>query len=136
MNFKELNLTPGDRIIVPKSQLRVIEHHATYLGQNFQGEHFIVDNIIGEGVRLITADLFFKDVIEITRIERFTGSNYNRKILVIKALNSVGKPYDLINYNCEHFANELSTGNPFSKQLQNAILGFTVVFILGILLSD
>lgn len=124
--IKQYNLLPGDRIVVPKSEIRIVQHHAIYLGQNHQGQYLVAENKIGFGVRLITADEFFKDVIEVTRIERFKGSNYERKFVVQKALSKCGFPYDLINYNCQHFANEVQHGKIESEQVENLFAGMKV----------
>jgi hypothetical protein len=126
MNWKNLNLKQADRIVVPKSGLRIVQHHAIYLGQNYEGQHLIAENKIGFGVRLVTADDFFKDVIEITRIERFKGSNYERKLAVQKALSKCDILYDLINYNCQHFANEVQYGKVESEHVENLFAGVKV----------
>lgn len=126
MNWKLLNLKPADRIVVPKSVTRIVQHHAIYLGQNYEGQHLIAENKIGFGVRLIIADDFFKDVIEITRIERFKGSNYERKLAVKKALSKCGVSYDLINYNCQHFANEIQYNLIKSDQVDGLFEGLKV----------
>lgn len=143
MNWKNLNLKPADRIVVPKSGLRIVQHHAIYLGQNHLEQHLIAENKIGFGVRLVTADDFFKDAIEVTRIERFKGSIYERKLAVQKALNKCGLPYDLINYNCQHFANEVQYSKIESEQVENLFAGmkvaagFLLVFaITGLLTND
>lgn len=132
MNWKLLSLKPADRIVVPKSGLRIVQHHAIYLGQNHQGQHLIAENKIGFGVRLVTAEDFFRDVIEVTRIERFNGSNYERKVTVQKALQRLGQPYQLIDYNCQHFANEVQHGKIESEQVENLFAGIKVaaVFLL------
>lgn len=123
----KLGLMPADRIVVPKSGLRVVQHHAVYLGQNQKGQDLLAENKIGFGVRLITADEFFKDVIEVTRIEKFTGDNYERKIVVRNALHRLGQPYNLINYNCQHFANEVIEGKKESEQVNNFFKGVKAV---------
>jgi len=137
MNWKVLNLKPADRIVVPKSGLRIVQHHVIYLGQNHQGHHLIAENKIGFGVRLVTTEDFFKDVIEVTRIERFKGSNYERKLAVQKALSKCGLPYDLINYNCQHFANEVQYGKAESEQVDSLREGLKiaagVALIIGLL---
>lgn len=69
-------------------------------------------------MRLVTADDFFKDVIEVTRIEKFNGTNYQRKLAVQKALQKLGQPYRLINYNCQHFANEIHHNQIKSDQVK------------------
>lgn len=132
MKWRELNLKPADRIVVPKSDLRIVQHHAIYLGQNHQGQDLIAENVVGVGVRLITVEEFFNGVIEIAQIERFRGGNYERKLAVQKALNKLGQPYHLINYNCQHFANDVQFNKVESKQVSNVISGLKI--ILGILL--
>ncbi len=128
MNQKilQLGLLPADRIVVPKSGLRIVQHHALYLGQNHLGVDLIAENKIGFGVRLVTAADFFKDVIEVTRIEKFNGTNYQRKIAVQKALNKLGQPYLLIDYNCQHFANEIQYNLIKSDQVDGLFEGLKV----------
>lgn len=135
--IKQLGLLPADRIVVPKSGLRIVQHHAVYLGQNHFGVDLIAENKIGFGVRLVTADDFFKDVIEITRIERFNGSNYERKLAVQKALDKLGQPYHLIDYNCQHFANEIQYNLIKSDQVDELFEGLKVAagvaLVIGLL---
>lgn len=57
--ISELNLEPGDRIVVPKSLFGIIQHHALYLGYDSLGQHLICENIIGVGVKLTRVDVFF-----------------------------------------------------------------------------
>jgi uncharacterized protein YycO len=123
---KKLGLEPGDRIVVPKSGLRIVQHHALYLGQNHQGIDLMAENKIGFGVRLVTASKFFADVIEVTRIEKFHGTNYQRKLAVQKALQKIGQPYHLINYNCQHFANEIQYNLIKSGQVDGLFEGLKV----------
>ena len=58
-------------------------------------------------------------MIEITRIERFPGMEYDRRLAVQNALKKLGQPYDLINYNCQHYANEIQHGRVESDQVNN-----------------
>jgi hypothetical protein len=44
------------------------------------------------------------------------GAYYARK-----AYSQVGQPYNLFSANCEHFANWVVSGVPFSEQLQTAV---------------
>ena len=132
--ISDFGLKPADRFVVPKSQLRIIEHHALYLGQNQDGTHLIEENKHGSGVRIVTAEEFFKDVIEITRIEKFTGSNIERKLAIQNALQKQGKPYDLINYNCQHFANEIQYGKVVSEQVDLFFKRIAVVVVALLIL--
>ncbi|MBK7970268.1 MAG: lecithin retinol acyltransferase family protein [Bacteroidetes bacterium] len=114
-------LKPADRIIVPKSNLNLVQHHAIYLGQNEFGQDLLIENKFGVGVTIVTAEIFFAEVRSITRIERFNGNNYQRQIAVQSALQKSGFPYHLINYNCEHFANEVQYGQSSSNQVAMGI---------------
>jgi uncharacterized protein YycO len=133
--IQQLGFLPGDRIIVPKSGFRIIQHHALFLGQNYHGVDLIAENKIGIGVRLITADDFFKDVIEVTKIEKFNGNNYQRKIAVQKALQKLGQPYHLIDYNCQHFVNEIQHNHIKSEQIDGLFEGLKVAAGIAILLG-
>ena len=124
--IQKLGLLPADRIVVPKSGLRIVQHHALYLGKNHQGVDLIAENKIGFGVRLVTADDFFKNVIEVTRIEKFNGNNYQRRIAVQKALDKLGQPYHLIDYNCQHFANEVQYNFIKSDQVEGLFEGLKI----------
>jgi hypothetical protein len=133
--IKRLKLQPADRIVVPKSGLGIVQHHVIYLGQNNQGVDLIAENKIGKGVQIVTANDFFCDVIEITRIERFRGSESERKIAVKKALSLRGANYDLFQFNCEHYANVVQHKKRISPQAKaGAALGLFGVLI-GILFS-
>lgn len=125
-------MRPADRVIVPKSGLRLVQHHALYLGKDQFGQDIMAENKIGLGVRLVTADLFFQDVIEITEVKKFYGSDAVRKVVVLKSLQMVGQPYDLILYNCQHFANEMQDGIIHSPQVNkiNKVIGFAAISLL------
>lgn len=118
MNYVSFyDLKPGDKIVIPKSWMRVIQHHVVYLGQNHLGVHLIAENAVGLFVRVISVDQFFQENPEVTRIDRFTGDNVQRRIAIERALKKLGQPYDLINFNCEHFANYVQTGSATSNQI-------------------
>jgi Lecithin retinol acyltransferase len=128
MNYVNFhNLKPGDKIVAPKSWLKLVQHHVIYLGQNYSGQDLIAENAVGMHVRIITADQFFAENPEITRIERFTGSNADRKVAIERALKKLGQRYDLINFNCEHFANYVQTGEIKSPQVGWGLLALGVL---------
>ncbi|MBI3137735.1 MAG: lecithin retinol acyltransferase family protein [Sphingobacteriales bacterium] len=125
-----LRLKPGDELIVPKSGWDIIQHHALYIGYDHQGIHWIIHNNVQTGVSLITVDDFFTQVHKVNKIMRFTGTNTERKALVQRALIRIGKPYDLINYNCEHFISEVKTGSASSPQVKSG-LAFAGILLLA-----
>lgn len=130
--IKYYNLKPGDIIVTPKSLFNLIQHHAVYLGYDNFGNHFISENVIGKGVVLTRVQDFFKENVVITRIEKFEGSYFEREKVVRRALKNLGRPYDLINYNCEHFTNETIYSKPNSPQVMNAF-GVLTIFVFTIL---
>ncbi len=133
------NLNIGDRIVVPKSFIKWVQHHAIYLGWE-KGHHWIIENKEGIGVRVVTATDFFKDVIEITRIEKFKPSTaYSRRHLKDFALSKIEDEYSLLNYNCESFANLIQYGKATSSQVSTGIslgvIGITAV-LAGLLYRE
>lgn len=111
----------GDRVVVPKSNLRMVQHHAIFLGwQN--GNYWIMENKEGYGVRVVTAETFFVGVDQITRIVKFIPKDgYSRQNLSNYALSKKGKAYNLVSYNCEHFANEVQNRVIKSHQSDNGV---------------
>jgi uncharacterized protein YycO len=130
------HLQPGDTVVVPKSDIRMIQHFAIYLGQDEYGEHWFSDNMPGTGVRVITASDFFAGVIEITRVERFNGTEEERKQLVHRALSKHGRPYSLLGYNCESYVNDVRGRGASSKQVGNGIVIAFFGLLIGAALSS
>jgi hypothetical protein len=130
---KQHNLKPADRIIVPKRGFEIVQHHAIYLGQNRYGEDLIAENTIDHGVRIISATEFFKDITRIVRIEKFLGNDFQRRQAVQDAILLKGTKYDLLDFNCEHYASYVQTKIPESKQINNGakILGF-IALLFGV----
>ncbi len=131
-----LKLQPGDRIVVPKSQLRLVQHHALYLGYDEFGQHYMCENVIGIGVKLTRVSDFFNGVREVNRIEKFFGTNSERKLLVQDALSKLGQPYNLINYNCESFVNHILVKRAKSKQVENAIGLLGLALLIGVVIKN
>ncbi len=131
-NFILINqLKPADRIVVPKSVFGLIQHHAIYLGKDHFGRDIIAENIVGKYVCTTLAEEFFTKNPSVTRIERFTGTGLERRQAVERALTLMGKPYSLIDFNCEHFANEVQTKISFSPQLRFGVGAIVVVAIIA-----
>lgn len=135
-NFIEtLALLPADRIVVPKSGLNVIQHHAIYLGQDYYG-HWFIENKEGFGVRKISAYELFKDVSRVNKIVKFKPKpNYSRMDAITYAIQKIGMGYDLLKYNCEHFANEIQELSPKSDQSRTAMNIAAVVGIAFLIIA-
>lgn len=132
-NIAELDLAPGDRIIIPKSEFRLVQHHGIYLGKNNKGVDLVAENKIGCGVRIISLNEFFGNMNRITRVEKFEGNNYERRKLVERIVSKLGQPYHLIDYNCQHFANDMLKNEIKSEQVDNLFEGLKI--IAGVLLT-
>ncbi len=135
-NLHKLNLQPADRLVVPKSNARLVQHHAIYLGLDENGIEWIAENMVGFGVRIVTVTDFFEQAIEVTRVERFTGTKRERRHAIEKAIALVGTNYDLLQFNCEHYANIVQYNIKESNQVKAGLaLGITGLF-LGIIFSN
>jgi hypothetical protein len=69
-------LQPADRLVIPKSDLRLVQHHAIYLGKDNNGNRVYIENAIGKGVQIVSEVYLFRGGYEVTRVERFTGNQY------------------------------------------------------------
>lgn len=132
---EHLNLQPGDRVVVPKSAWQLVQHHALYLGYDDFGNHYMSENVIGVGVKLTRVADFFHGVPEVTRIEPYRGSNYERRLVVERALAKLGQPYNLISYNCESFVNDALYHQPKSAQVANVAGALGLALLVGLLVS-
>ena len=136
-NLQKWNLQPADRIVVPKSILRMVQHYDIYLGKDEYRTDWIAENKIGKGVHIVTASDFFSDVIEITRVEPFRGNQYQRKKAVQFAMSLEGRNYDLLELNCEHYANVVQHKLPIRHQAKTGIgLGVLGLFVGLIFIND
>lgn len=135
MDVKHYKLKPGDRIVTPKSLAGIIQHHAVYLGTDHRGQDLIAENVYGKFVAVVNAKKFFDEYPQITRVEAFKGNNFERRVAVERALKLLGKPYSLINFNCEHFANYVQHGKIKSKQIDFALGVGAFVLLIGLISS-
>jgi hypothetical protein len=131
------NLKPGDAIVTCFQEkyagLKSLFHYIIFLGGN-QAIH----NMPGTGVCLIAMDDVAVQYKEVDRIERFQGSLLELQALYVRAKEVLGKPYDLLSFNCESLANYLRFGKPTSRQVISVmvmvvllVLAF-IAFALGI----
>lgn len=113
----------GDLIVRTKGV--VSTHYMVYLG--FIGNiEMVAENQVGCGVRIVSLmDALANNSIK--RIERFTGNHAQRSQVLSKVKQYIGKAYDLIMFNCEHFARMISNGKIESKQVQNSAVASGIV---------
>ncbi|MEQ8626044.1 lecithin retinol acyltransferase family protein [Ekhidna sp.] len=131
--FIALNdLRPGDAIKAKKIGWEILDHYAVYVGQDDFNRHYFMANSMKDGVRYYSED----EVEELLRefaprqIRKFHGDEAERKHAVLRATNEEGKAYNLIRYNCEHFANYVQYGQKKSGQVSLAGVSLTVLVFL------
>lgn len=136
MNYliEHYGIKKGDKVSRLKRGVFFIRHYAVYLGTDIQGKHLFAENNLEKGVQIITSDEFFRDSNAI-KVESTSKDILQREKAVNFALGKVGKKYDLINYNCEHFANEVTKGTAISTQVSWGI-GLTFLVIGGVLVKN
>lgn len=105
-------LSPGDRIIIPKSPLGLVQHHAIY-----DGDGHVYENKFGFGVVRTPLSVFFNNTLGVTEVRRFQGTDVQLRFALNRAKNLLGRPYHLVRFNCEHFADYVQWGRSYSKQV-------------------
>jgi Lecithin retinol acyltransferase len=119
---RALSLQHGDVIKVKAHSFQLIDHYALYAGVDPDGKHWFIGALRQTGVSWISED----DVLEwansayISEVRHFSGHHHQRNDVVQRAVNQIGKPYDLFGRNCEHLANYAQHGVSYSKQVQIA----------------
>lgn len=109
------NISRGDRVLIPKSPFQLVQHHGICAGKGF-----FYENVIGKGVVRTHESVFFAGVQKITSIQRFVGTSQQLYLAMQRAESLVGQPYQLLTFNCEHYANYVLHGEPRSQQVENA----------------
>ena len=111
------HLKTGDRLIRAKGKT-IIRHHVIYMGY-FQEGHLVAENQERYGVRYIPLNQFLEEGT-LTKVE-YNHFDENVQVNIIDRVNQrIGKAYDLLNYNCEHFVNDVLKGVAESKQIKAA----------------
>lgn len=110
------NLRIGDLIVRQKGPFST--HFIVYVGIH-GGQHTVAENQNGVGVRYTTLRRALSGN-SIKRFERFGGTEAQRSMVIPRINQMVGKPYDLVLFNCEHFARWIASGRIESKQVRKA----------------
>jgi hypothetical protein len=114
INMNLSNLKIGDLIIREKGPFST--HFMVYIGME-NGNHIVAENQNGFGVRYVNLVEGLNDN-SIKRFEKFGGTENERDFVIPRINNLLGKDYDLIAFNCEHFARLISNGKTESRQVK------------------
>jgi len=111
-------LNMGDIIVRQKGFITT--HYMVYVGTQ-SGIQMVAENQRGVGVQIVSLQKALANNL-IKRIEKFSGTESDRHTVLPRIKKLLGKPYDLIRFNCEHFARWISNGKMTSKQVETVSL--------------
>ena len=127
------NLESADVLLAPKSNLNIVKHMIVFLWIDAFGQDHYLENHPQFGVRHLTGQ-DVENLYKIIAIRKFSGTQKERQFAIQRAVSQEGKKYDLIKFNCEHFANYVQANTIFSQQSNNAV-GFAVLGLAAVVLS-
>ena len=122
MNLNTLKM--GDLIVREKGPFTT--HYIVWIGWQ-KGVAVVAENHNGHGVRYTSLEQALAGM-PIKRFEKFGGSELQRRLVISQINKLLGKSYDLIVFNCEHFARWISTGQFVSNQVKVA---FNILLVVG-----
>lgn len=117
MTIYRMNLNTiktGDLIVREKGPFST--HFMVYIGME-NGNHIVAENQNGFGVRYVNL-IEALNGNSIKRLENFVGTESERSLVIPRINILLGKGYDLIAFNCEHFARLISNGKTYSRQVK------------------
>lgn len=116
---------PGDRLQVPG---RFGTHEGIYLGplRRFPGTVWLIHNGWTSGVSFVPWERFAKRRV-VTLAERPHPAAVEG--IARRALSQLGRPYKLLDYNCQDFVEQAFRGKPESYE-RDAALGLGLLLLL------
>ncbi len=127
---QKMNLQPGDVVIVPKSNLKIVRHYMIFEGVNHFGQECYLENNNYYGVRRITGETFTQENPTYFEVRRFVGNENQRYWAIHRAQSLIGRSYNLLTFNCEHYANHVQYNKDISPQVAISSIAATVLLIL------
>lgn len=111
-----MGLAIGDRVVRRKAF--GTKHHGIYAGL-INGQPIVAENQRGFGVRYVTLSEFLhNDYSTLSHIEPLSEPGRADVLPIIEQF--IGTPYNLVTFNCEHFAHLVQYGRARSVQAQIA----------------
>lgn len=108
-------------------------HVGIYLGWDGFGREWVIHNAKGGEVAETPLEAFAAG-LPVTVRNPAPVAWYAQQQIAQRARSLLGKKYDLLNFNCDHFANYAQTGIAFSPQLRSAagVIGIVALGIFAI----
>jgi hypothetical protein len=120
-------LRPGDAVELICPVAGFPKHYTVFIGTKNGNPEFIANMM--DGVKLVKNQelLGFLVKYDVTKIERFQGTDAERKRVVRKALTRLGeRAYCFAHNNCEHFKNWVLYGESKSDQVDKIGSGISL----------
>jgi hypothetical protein len=133
---RKYNLKPGDSLVHPIEGIPGAKHFGVFLGEDHFGAELFAENQKFVGVRVLNSEDYIAANGAPERVDRLTCSDQERYQAVRRALQEAGKPYDLVVYNCEHYAKFVQTGSSTSNQVGNVFAGLLLGALVYCLSAD
>ena len=114
-------LKATDALVLRKRFIGMVDHYVLYMGLRANQPVFIAN--YKNGVKEISNEEIrsYLQKLEPVRIERFEGSESDRKLAFNRALSRIGeRAYNYFSNNCEHFKNWVHFGDRYSSQVDTA----------------
>jgi hypothetical protein len=96
------------------------KHRGIFAGWNDRGQQSVIHNPKGGCVKYDTLEVFANGQ-RVTRINQPARTALERNLILARAQSQLGKPYDILNFNCDHLVTYALAGVPSSPQLQLAV---------------
>jgi hypothetical protein len=125
MNLQTLisanNLKQADAIVLRKKVLGMVDHYAIFLGYRSDNPVFVANYKDGVKEVSLTDMREVLQTLQPTAIERFNGTETERRMALNRAMSRVGeRAYSYVTNNCEHFKNWVHSGEHRSEQVDKA----------------
>lgn len=126
-----MNLQPGD--VVERMGFLGTRHKGIFAGWDRGGRGLVVHNAKNEFVKWDFLQNFAAG-LPVKISSRVARNPYEQRLIVKRAQSLLGRPYQLLSFNCDHFVTYAQTGKAQSSQLQAFAGVATSVAILAVFL--
>jgi len=123
---------PGD--VIKRPGPWGTDHFGLFVCIDVLGQQWVIHNAKDECVRWDLLESFAAGS-SISLVRR-APNGYEGAVFVARAQSFLGRRFDLVNFNCEHFVSCVTNGSAISPQLRGAVVGLAVLATLGLLVNS
>jgi hypothetical protein len=127
-----MQFQPGD--VVKRPGPWGTDHLGLFACIDVLGQQWVIHNAKDECVRWDLLESFAAG--SSVSLVRRAPNAYEGAVIVKRAQMLLGRRYDLINFNCEHFVTCAIAGNAVSPQLRGAVVSLVALATLGFLVNS